>query len=49
MPAPIRRPAAAAALCILALAAPGAARDRGVPPATANGPAVSCIPLSQIC
>ena len=47
MPRHVRRPAAAA-LCILALAAPGAARDRGVPPATTTGPAVSCIPLARI-
>ena len=35
-------------IAAIALAAPIAARDRGVPPATPTGKPVSCIPLAQI-
>ena len=33
---------------LLLAAVPGGARDRSIPVATPDGPAVSCIPLSQV-
>ena len=37
-----------AALLLLAFAAPGLARDRGIPEATPTGAPVTCIPIVQI-
>ena len=42
------RPLLAAALFTATLAAPGLARDRGIPDATPTGAPVSCIPIVQI-
>ncbi len=42
------RPLLAAALFAATLAAPGLARDRGIPAATPTGAPVTCIPIVQI-